>query len=382
MLSMHQKAGVLGFVGLAYMIFFAKVSAAEPPAITVAPSVSTTQTCMDGVSSIFSDMDQLYHDYKSIAGSGAQLFQEQAVGCDVKDKTCTPSAWNGVVSQHLDNHTQHPSNHKMLHREPCVLEAELRAECVQWNQSCTGNLGEAKNRFFQYDGTRQYLLNYTFFDKTSDRYSLRAPYDTPPLLEFLRQIKAWSQSDVCDTSYKEISDLSHSKFVDAYNSRENVEPNPDGIFPGPNDGSHCCNYGAIYAGNVDIYYWPEPDADTACLDVVGGEPHPIDYGASTDSRSTKYWGCIITDSTGQPWTSTTAWIATASPDVGVSFKQYLSYMTGSICGQANTTHSAASQTSMSRASMQATAYSLRLPTSGVYQNGSRPSTVVSGSFTL
>ena len=41
---------------------------------------------------------------------------------------------------------------------PCtVLEAELRSECVLWNNSCTGNKWAAVDSFFREGGTRDFL---------------------------------------------------------------------------------------------------------------------------------------------------------------------------------------------------------------------------------
>ena len=146
----------------------------------------------------------------------------------------------------------------------------------------------------------------------------------------------------------------------------------------------CCGVGEVRAGNVDIFYWPEPDADTSCLDIVGGEPHPIDYGATTDPVSgLKYWGCAETSGT-STFIQTTASIVTA-PDVNVSFKQYVEYLDSNWCSGTSTTHimhQASSSASLQQPSLQATAHSLRLPGTGIYPNGTRPSTVVSGSFTL
>ena len=39
-------------------------------------------------------------------------------------------------------------------------------------------------------------------------------------------------------------------------------------------------------GIVDIYYWPEPDADTACLSMIGNNTISPFPGATGG-----YWGC-------------------------------------------------------------------------------------------
>ena len=52
----------------------------------------------------------------------------------------------------------------------------------------------------------------------------------------------------------------------------------------------CCRDCSFEAGNVDLYYWPEPDTDTSCLSIFTQATKPLDYGATTDSGET-YWGC-------------------------------------------------------------------------------------------
>ena len=54
---------------------------------------------------------------------------------------------------------------------------------------------------------------------------------------------------------------------------------------------------------VELYYWPDADADTSCLSIIGNSIHPWDYGATTATFSAlvpgpdviqTYWGCITT----------------------------------------------------------------------------------------
>ena len=47
----------------------------------------------------------------------------------------------------------------------------------------------------------------------------------------------------------------------------------------------CCGVGEVRASNVDIYYWPEPDVDTSCLDIIGTTVNPTGYGATTQALS-------------------------------------------------------------------------------------------------
>ena len=53
----------------------------------------------------------------------------------------------------------------------------------------------------------------------------------------------------------------------------------------------------IVAGNVDVYYWPDPAADTSCESIIGPGNIPLDFGGTT-SGDTTYWVF-----TGERWRS-------------------------------------------------------------------------------
>ena len=70
-------------------------------------------------------------------------------------------------------------------------------------------------------------------------------------------------------------------------------------------GGICCTCG-VSGATVDLFYWPQPDADDSCLDVVGTEVRPMDFDATTKTNvasytyggtltsvvfNTTYWGC-------------------------------------------------------------------------------------------
>lgn len=49
----------------------------------------------------------------------------------------------------------------------------------------------------------------------------------------------------------------------------------------------------INGPNVDVYYWPSPNADTLCLSIIGDKPVDILSGATTstsDGEIITYWG--------------------------------------------------------------------------------------------
>ena len=85
------------------------------------------------------------------------------------------------------------------------------------------------------------------------------------------------------------------------------------------DGITCCSICYISAENVDVYYWPEPNANTECLDIVGTDINPPLFGARTDSRGT-YWGCTTVGHLSISSFMTTATLTSIGP---VSFKKFL-----------------------------------------------------------
>ena len=70
-------------------------------------------------------------------------------------------------------------------------------------------------------------------------------------------------------------------------------------------------------GFVDIYYWPEPDADTSCLSIVSKATTPLLQDATVDAVTsggnmsmTTYWGCAARQSSLNDSYITTAAIST------------------------------------------------------------------------
>ena len=85
---------------------------------------------------------------------------------------------------------------------------------------------------------------------------------------------------------------------------------------GPEDSDlrTCCDsFCLVYGAGVDLFYWPEPEADDSCLGIVGNSQNAIDAGAMTTTTT------IPLD--GVAWTTTiTYWGCTArSPISGRSF---------------------------------------------------------------
>lgn len=69
---------------------------------------------------------------------------------------------------------------------------------------------------------------------------------------------------------------------------------------------------------VELYYWPDADADTSCLSIIGDSIHPWDYGATKSTFTPwkgktsieTYWGCTKTSMITTTEMSTSSWLVT------------------------------------------------------------------------
>ena len=87
---------------------------------------------------------------------------------------------------------------------------------------------------------------------------------------------------------------------------------------------------ALVVGDVDIYFWPDPDRNTSCLSIIGDATNPPMQEASTRTvygpfynnslYTTVYWGCSAGHSNSGGSFVTTAVLATTG---SLSVKQYL-----------------------------------------------------------
>ena len=161
-------------------------------------------------------------------------------------------------------------------------------ECVLWNSSCSGNKTMASDEFF--NNTRDALFwNACFVDPTAEDCLHLESADR--LAEF-KVIKEWMETPQC-----------WSGFLDY--DRRHGQPLENGTKK-----HYCCDRCDLYAENVEIFYWPELDADTSCLGVVGDKPLPIDYGGTTNQYGGVYWGCTTSDAVSGAGNITTATITT------------------------------------------------------------------------
>lgn len=251
------------------------------------------------------------------------------------------------------------------------LIPELLEQCVLWNSSCCGDRKAIATEWF--NDTRPFMEQKPCW-KLMDNASIPCTqYESPGMLSAMREVKSWMRTPDCAS-----------------------------MFHGRVGGIGCCGEGYIDAENADIYYWPEPDANTACLSIIGDKVNPWDYGATTDKGVT-YWGCKAME----PKTlTTTSWIENPSRGLvssvimtvvetilttaqmttigSVTFKQSLvsPWTTGACLKEvaASPESSASAKALTSQAITRIN--SLVVPYSMTSAGGLPVSTVVSGDFTL
>ena len=170
-------------------------------------------------------------------------------------------------------------------------------ECLLWDESCPGNRTLAVDKFFEelsqgvFEGEQCFgvdnctlMLNYT-------------AVDSPQTLSEKAKVKSWMRSPQCVSSAVE------------WVSRK-AESLPFQVLT--TSGGYCCGRCEIDIPFVDIFYWPQPDADTSCLSIVKDEVFPIDYAAKFDDFGA-YWGCSLETSETTSWS--TYWMSSGSVSV-------------------------------------------------------------------
>ena len=168
-----------------------------------------------------------------------------------------------------------------------VAHIDIPTVCPLWNNSCTGDHTEALLTFF----------NHTIVDLLSDDCfidgghgggvggGLFEPSCTSSLVpasssSIRSRVMSYMRQPACTTAGKQAAAM--------YSYLSNYEA--------------CCIPCEVAGSNVDVYYWPSPDADTSCLKTIGDSVRPPLEGATTScppgalytgtgtSYCNTYWG--------------------------------------------------------------------------------------------
>lgn len=248
----------------------------------------------------------------------------------------------------------------------------LSEECLLWNNSCTGNKTLALEEFFSV-GTLNWLEENECFVKPENASLDCSKYVAQNVLSEFAVIKDWMRSPQCLSSNSE------------FQLMQGQTPLPHSF------GQSCCNYCEISGQNVDVYYWPDADADTSCLSIVGSSVNPPLYGATRsvttpdplETSTITYWGCNVEDSfSGQSYMTTA--LLTSIGDV--TFKQALvnPWSAPSCIEKASALPSSTISVEARRfhASIHARGHSLVLPPNVTQMDGLLITTAVMEGFTL
>ena len=145
--------------------------------------------------------------------------------------------------------------------------------CALWDPSCRGNKTLAAEEFFgqgkgNSSGTMfDLLLDPCFDGQGTDALGTNCTSSLldPASASFSSAAKSYMREPQCSKDYESIYPVSSRTFDD------------------------CCGTCYIYGPNVDVYYWPDPNADTSCLSIIGSDVIPLNVGAQTDEAGVVYW---------------------------------------------------------------------------------------------
>ena len=175
-------------------------------------------------------------------------------------------------------------------------------QCLLWDTSCSGNRTLAINEFF--NSTQKFLRRNSCFAQFSSGeagISISAvdpesgimdsmdaipsdckKYNPPERKSEWQDIKEWMRSSECVSAQRDWIKMGGE--VPASISSE-VAPS-------------CCGLCVVGVDTVDLYYWPEPDVNTSCLNIVGTNMNHFTYGATTGGmgdhggfETGTYWAC-------------------------------------------------------------------------------------------
>ena len=303
--------------------------------------------------------------------------------CDLTDNFCSFKDNNGTIRE--------------------ATPKSVEDQCVLWDTSCSGNKTLAMEKFFNiafpdrndtYDDS-SITGNDCFAQQQWIPQSDCVTYNPPDRLLEWQKMKDWMRSSECVSAAEEWQNMTGHKWGFIFKAGVNESYSDWRSFYGPEPpGPSCCSFCDVYAENVDIYYWPEPDADLSCLTTIGGSLRPLDYGATVKTDSTPngydglwypttitYWACNTTDPIfpGTTFTDLTTAIVTTIGHLAAKVPLYNPW-DPSPCVEDNTGSQGSNQSLKIRDGN--ASISARIPSSITQNNALPVSTIVSEGFTL
>ena len=276
-------------------------------------------------------------------------------------------------------------------------------QCLLWDPSCSGNRTLAIEKYFDVAVSESAdnwwkngnLLVNEYFQQNNDvNQSDCDTYNPPERMAEFSKIKDWMRSPQCLSAA--------NKWVAMGGNESKLEFLAQDAGPGfkntSEDLTTCCGICSMNAATVDLYYWPELDANLSCLSIIGQSVRPLDYGATTsliDAHyswfTMTYWGCESTLAHPfemEGYTSSTTVYTTAEITTIGSLTVKMSLMSpwsSSPCVDNDAGSQGLNISIRVReeyTSVYARSQSLIVPSSVTQENGLPVSTLVSGDFTL
>ena len=136
-------------------------------------------------------------------------------------------------------------------------------ECILWDDTCKGDREKALNIFF--NQTLNGLLQDKCFTAPGplDSNQCTGTASVPTASSLLwSTLKSWMREPACTSSALEYRSASRT----------------------------CCGSCSVGGPNVDVYYWPSPNANTSCLSIIGTVINQPTEGATTGDPFGTYWG--------------------------------------------------------------------------------------------
>ena len=290
--------------------------------------------------------------------------------CDMGDDFCSFKHPNGTIIK--------------------ATPADWNDECLLWDSSCSGNKTLAMQWFFEWAFQTQDVESKGVF---GNRCFAMAPgvnqsdcekYNPPERLSDWQKIKNWMRTPQCVSNAEEWQNRTGHQWrffyqgVDEYVPHQQLSAEEgvaavDESHSQPEVKPSCCQVCDITAQNVDLYYWPESDANQSCLSIIGETVKALDDDATIESSHT-FWACNSTD----PSIPTTVQVLTAEITNigGLQVKVPLFNSWSSPCMQDQATNRSGLGPIVPRD------HSPIIPSTITPNSGLPVSTVVSGNFTL
>ena len=136
-----------------------------------------------------------------------------------------------------------------------------------WDSSCSGNITVALDEFFNNSGTMYQLVYGAWEYYFVHREESGIPPDTNS------KIVSWMREPDCLGSFlewhTEHPDQSNWSYTDRAYNTDVLHTLDWSSVAASSSTLGCCDACELVGGNVDVYYWPVPGANTDCLASIG-----------------------------------------------------------------------------------------------------------------